>query len=153
MVRCSSEPKTLGLGLPSMTTRSWSFAVVTVSSQGSQAAVIFSQTTQASARRAGKRSVGELVVDLGQQDLALRAVEPVPLLLPGEVADVPGDAVHRRDPPGRVNAGDALEAAPELAVREPELVYERKGHGRILSKSHRDTDRRDTPTQPHPIND
>ena len=46
-------------------------------------------------------------------------MEPVALFLSGEVADVPGDAVHRQDTLPGLFVGHAFEPAPELAAGEP----------------------------------
>jgi hypothetical protein len=37
------------------------------------------------------------------------------------MADIPADAVHRRDAPPRLFVADAFETAAELAAREAEL--------------------------------
>src|SRR5262249_3242070 len=72
-------------------------------------------------------AVAELL-DLGRDGRALRALEPVELLLPGEVADHPGDRVDRPEPPGRLLGRHRPEPADPLAAGEPELGHQRMRH-------------------------
>jgi hypothetical protein len=48
-------------------------------------------------------------------------VQKVSLLLPGQVTDVPADAVHRQDAFLGIGLGETLEAAHELPPGEAEL--------------------------------
>src|SRR5262249_11719850 len=69
------------------------------------------------------------LVELGYGVLPLRPKQPVALFLPGQVADVPADAVHGRKPSHRLFGGDAIDPAEKFATGEPELLHERMHHG------------------------
>ena len=87
-------------------------AVVTLASHSSAAAVISRHAASTSSRSGwlGRSADGEPVRDVGARRPVLRDGHEVPLLLPGEVADVPGDAVHRPETDLRVVRGDAAHA-------------------------------------------
>ena len=59
---------------------------------------------------------------------ALAALHPHQSLVPGEVADHPGDRVHRLEPAMRVARRQAAQATHPLGAGESELVDARMGH-------------------------
>src|SRR5688572_26853952 len=69
-------------------------------------------------------------LDGGHERLALRALEPVGLLLPGQMSDDPADGVGAGHPAARVLGAHTLQAAHPFAAREPELRHERVRHQR-----------------------
>lgn len=76
-------------------------------------------------RRTGGSSVGEHLVDLREQEgFALRVEQEVPLLLPGQVPDVPTDAVHGHQPLARLIIAQVFQCALEFAAGKAQLLYE-----------------------------
>src|SRR5215510_10403313 len=59
------------------------------------------------------------LLDLGDFGCALRALDPVELLLPGEVPDHPRDRIDRCEAPCRLVGRHGLEPANPLAAGEP----------------------------------
>jgi hypothetical protein len=59
----------------------------------------------------------------------LPKMEKVPLLLPGQVSDVPADAVHGKETFSGVCVTDASDGTQEFASGEPQLGYEWVRHG------------------------
>src|SRR5262245_24755787 len=80
-------------------------------------------------RRAGGGAIGEQLVDLWQKHLILPAPQPVTLLLPGQVADIPADAIHWREASTCVGVAQPFECAPEFAARKAQLQHEWMRHG------------------------
>src|SRR5215470_7089035 len=81
-------------------------------------------------RGAGRPTRRKLLVDLGQEDLVLPAPQPVALLLPGEMADVPTDAVHGADAAARVGVAKTFKRALPFAARKAQLYHEWVRHTR-----------------------
>src|SRR6266851_9851734 len=80
-----------------------------------------------------KRTESLVTQHLGHERYALGAPEKVFLLLPGEMADVPTDAVHWQNAPPGICVVHAFESALEFAAREPELRHKRVRHRRHSS--------------------
>ena len=64
---------------------------------------------------------------------AVPAPQEIVLLLPGEMADVPADALHRRNAPPGIRIVHALQRALELTAREPQLQDKRVRDGQHSS--------------------
>src|SRR5205823_2943488 len=79
-------------------------------------------------RRHGEGLAVPELLDLGDDDRALRALQPVELLLPREVTDHPRDRIDRREAPRRLRGRHGLESPDPLAAREPELGHQRMRH-------------------------
>ena len=84
--------------------------------------------------RTGRASTA--LLDGIHQRLALRALQPVRLLLPCEVPDDPADRVDGAHAPRGVRGTDAFEPAHPLGARETELGHERmRRHGLRSSRA------------------
>src|SRR5262249_46479935 len=73
-------------------------------------------------------TVSYAIVELGQRGLPLQPGEPVSLLLPRQVSDIPADAIHREDTAAGIRLGEARKAALELATGKTQLKDERMRH-------------------------
>src|SRR5262249_12050725 len=79
-------------------------------------------------RRHGERLAVPELLDLHYRDRALGALDPVELLLPGEVADHPRDRVYGLEGPRGLLGRHRLEPADPFAAGEPELGHQRMRH-------------------------
>src|SRR5437588_5191197 len=61
--------------------------------------------------RTGRSTIGELFIDLWQEDLPLTAPQPVALFMPGQVAHVPANTIHRQETTARLSIGDSFKTA------------------------------------------
>src|SRR6266699_722191 len=64
-----------------------------------------------------------------QGDQSLQACEPVPLLLPSQVTNIPTDAVHREETAACVRLAESLKPPLEFAASKAQLHDERMWHG------------------------
>src|SRR5207244_226230 len=86
-------------------------------------------------RRHGELLAVAELFHLGYGHHPLRALEPVELLLPREVADHPHDRIDRAEAPRRFLGGHGLEPTEPFAAREPELRHQRMRHALALFAS------------------
>src|SRR5215467_10666487 len=77
---------------------------------------------------AGRPTIADQFVELWQWHQALQTCEPVPLLLPGHVTDIPTDAVHREDTVACINITEPLKPPLEFAACKAQLNDERMWH-------------------------
>src|SRR4030095_6970859 len=78
-------------------------------------------------RHAERLAVAELL-DLGHRRGALRALEPVELLLPGQMPDHPCDRIDRPEAPRRLLGRHGVEPPDPFAAGEAKLRDERMWH-------------------------
>src|SRR2546421_10389331 len=64
-----------------------------------------------------------------QGDQSLQACEPVPLLLPSQVTNIPTDAVHREATAACVRPAESLKRPLAFAASKAQLHDERMWHG------------------------
>ena len=75
--------------------------------------------------RAHRTAGDELSLDVGTQHDALRPMQQVALLLPGQMADDPADRVHLPEVPGAVGLAHATQSAQPLPAGEAQLLDHR----------------------------
>jgi hypothetical protein len=60
---------------------------------------------------------------------SLPTIEPVTLLLPGKVADVPTDTIHWKKTAAGVGVRDTRQRTPKFTARKTQLQHEWMRHG------------------------
>ena len=137
-MRWNCDPATDGGSRLSKGSGTSSDSVVSVSMNGSAAAVIRAQTASISSSGGVVAGSPEATVSRIGLDLeALPAHEPDQSLVPGEVADHPRDRVHRQEALAGVLVAQSGEPALPFGAGEPELVGAWMGHGSQPSSARR----------------
>src|SRR5579884_733196 len=78
--------------------------------------------------RACRLAVADEFIESGQGSLSLQARQPVTLLLPRQVANVPANEVHRQQTTARIAIAQSFEGALEFAASKTQLKYQRVWH-------------------------
>jgi len=77
------------------------------------------------ASTAGWLAIADQFVEMWQWDQSLEAGEPVPLLLPSHVTNIPTDTVHWEKTAACINVAESLKRPLEFAASKAQLNDER----------------------------